>query len=163
MIQRLQCNDNTNATDALSPRHSSTSSPAKKHARKHGRRRGKKSSFDWPCEPHNAVRGEMALWVAVITQAMMDALSRSRHPEAVYYKHEAINWLTGGSRNFKTVCLMAGLDPDYVRSQAKKSLLSPMPWRAEAGTGKRYEERRAYRKHLKARKRVSSLPQPESA
>lgn len=129
--------------------------------RKHAKRR--KISFAWMDEPHNPVRGEMALWVAVITQAMMDALSRSRGPEAQYYKHEAINWLTGNSRNFKTVCALAGLDHSYVRSRAKKALVSPAPWRAEAGTGKRYEERKAYRNRLKQQETdaLSQSPCPE--
>ena len=116
---------------------------------KHKSATPKSNAFDWLLDQNYHVRGEMALWVAVITQAMMDALSRSDNSEARYNKHEAINWLTGNSRNFITVCHYAGLDPDYVRKKAKRALVAPQPWRAEAGKGKRYLERKAYRKSHK--------------
>ena len=114
------------------------------------RRRNKHDYQYWLAEPYNAVRGETALWVAVITQAMMDALSNSRNPETIACKQAAIAWLTGNSRDFHTVCHYAGMDPDYVRKKAKRSLANPTSWRAEAGKGSRYEERKAYRKKIKA-------------
>jgi hypothetical protein len=111
----------------------------------------KRKSKPYSCadEPYNTVRGESSLWVAVITQAMMDALSRAGSSEALYHKHEAINWLTGNSRDFVLVCLFAGYDPDYIRRRAKRALLTPVSWRAEAGKGQRYHELKAYRKRLK--------------
>lgn len=113
------------------------------------RSRGKSSSILWLEEAYNTARGETALWVAVITQAMMDALSRCKKSESRYQKHEAISWLTSNSKDFIDVCLAAGMNPDYVRLKAKKILASPLPWRAEAGKGKRYEERRKYREKQK--------------
>lgn len=110
----------------------------------------KKKSNDslmWLHDAYNSARGETALWVAVITQAMMDALSRSKKTESRYQKHEATCWLTGNSKDFTDVCLCAGMDPDYVRRKAKNILSSPRPWRAAAGEGKRYEERRKYREN----------------
>ncbi|MEK6745985.1 MAG: hypothetical protein AABY33_03025 [Pseudomonadota bacterium] len=89
--------------------------------------------------------GETALWVAVITQAMMDALSRCKKSESIYSKQEAIRWLTGNSKDFNDVCLCAGMNPDYVRRKAKKIIASPRNWRAEAGKGSRYHERKKYR------------------
>ena len=106
----------------------------------------KPKAFEWINDQNHPIRGEIALWVAVITQAMMDALSRSNNSETRYFKHEAINWLTGNSKNFIMVCHNAGLDPDYVRKKAKRALVSPQNWRAEAGKGKRYLERKSYRK-----------------
>jgi hypothetical protein len=41
------------------------------------------------------------------------------------------------------------MDPDYVRRKAKRAIISPKPWRAEAGKGKRYLERKAYRQKNK--------------
>ncbi len=108
--------------------------------------------FEWLDDVNKQVRGETSLWVAVITQAMMDALSNAKTSEARYHKHEAINWLTGNSRNFNTVCHFANLDPDYVRRKAKRAIVSPQNWRAEPGTGKRFYERQAYRKRQKALK-----------
>ena len=100
-------------------------------------------------QTHHA-RGERALWVAVITQAMQDAQSRCQKAESVFCKHEAIHWLTGNSKDFITVCLCADMEPDYVRRKAKQVLGSPRPWRAEAGKGKRYLERKAYRERMRA-------------
>lgn len=96
---------------------------------------------------------EQALWVAVVTQAMMDGLSRSRKPEDQFAKFEAIRWLTGGSADFYDVCLLAGLDPDDVRVRAGRALSDNATWRAHPGTGKRYLQRKAYRERerLKAR------------
>jgi hypothetical protein len=96
----------------------------------------------------------MALWGAVITQAMQDALTRCGNSEAMYHKHEATHWLTGNSRDFVTVCLLAGLEPDYVRRMSKRVLANPGSWRAEAGKGDRYQERKAYRKRLKANRKT---------
>jgi len=114
---------------------------------------------DWLSDPNQPVRGEQALWVAVITQAMMDALSRAGSNEARYHKNEAVNWLTGNGRDFVTVCLQAGLDPNYVRRKAKRTLLNPQNWRADAGKGRRYEERKAYRK----RKQLEKQSAPAAA
>jgi hypothetical protein len=112
-------------------------------------------SLIWLHDAYNSARGETALWVAVITQAMMDGLSRCRKTESKYRKHEATVWLTNNSKDFIDVCLCAGLNPDYVRRKAKQLLSSPRPWRAAAGEGKRYEERRRYREK---RRLEASIP-----
>lgn len=108
-------------------------------------------SLTWLEERCSSARGETALWVAVITQAMMDALSRCQKAESRYQKHEATCWLTSNSKDFVDVCLRASMDPDYVRRKAKKALAAPTPWRAEAGKGKRYMERKHYRAQIRER------------
>jgi hypothetical protein len=120
----------------------------------------KTTGLYWFDDPYNAVQGESAIWVAVITQAMMDALTRSRNPEIIYFKNEAIHWLTGNSKDFVLVCLLAGMDPDYVRQKAKKALLAPIAWRAAPGSGKRYKERKAYREKQKSSAKERSQPDP---
>lgn len=115
---------------------------------KHKKRRGR-NIYSWFDGPYNPVRGENSLWIAVITQAMMDALSRSRNPEARYHKQAAHQWLTGNSKDFLLVCSFAGMDPDYIRRKAKKSLTQPVMWRAAPGQGKRYLERKSYRQKKK--------------
>ncbi|MDE3059739.1 MAG: hypothetical protein KGJ06_01860 [Pseudomonadota bacterium] len=122
------------------------------------RRSDRQTGLAWLDEPYNHAKGEMALWVAVITQAMMDALSQAKTAEASYQKHEAICWLTSNSKDFAMVCLCAGLDPAYVRRKAKKALAAPVPWRAEAGKGKRYLERKAYRRRIKEAVRQTLNP-----
>lgn len=81
-------------------------------------------------EGYNPVKGEMALWSAVITQALMDAGSESRKPEAQHEKAKAIRWLLGNSEDFITVCLNAGLDPHYIRSKAKEAIERGCVWRS---------------------------------
>lgn len=111
---------------------------------------------EWPFGAGiSVIRGEHALWAAVITQAMMDALSRKRTVEAQHYKQEAIHWLTCNSADFITVCLHAGFDPDYIRVQAKRAMANPKPWRAAPGKGKRYHKRQAQRRR---RKQAIALP-----
>ena len=115
------------------------------------RRRRKPTIFDWLEESYNHAQGEMSLWIGVVTQAMIDALGKSRDPEVLYHKHEAIHWLSEGSKDFIMVCQCAGFDPDYVRRKAKRALACPMPWRAPAGKGERYLERKVYRENLRRR------------
>jgi hypothetical protein len=115
----------------------------------------KNQTYIWQQEPINPTKGEMALWTAVITQAVMDALSRSANKEAQFHKHEAIRWLTENSKDFIDVCLNAGMNPDDVRKKAKRVIANPPLWRAEAGTGKRYLERKKYR--LKLKQQAASL------
>lgn len=126
-------------------------------------KRHKIENIEWLNDPNRPVRGETALWVAVITQAMMDALSKAKNNEARYHKYEAINWLTGNSKNFVTVCLNAGLDPNYVRRKAKRAIASPTLWRAEPGKGKRYNERKAYRKRIKSSRPEEREPSSDAA
>jgi type II secretory pathway component PulJ len=122
------------------------------------------SPFFWQEEPYNPVKGEMALWTAVITQALMDALSRSPNKEAQFHKHEAIRWLTENSKDFIEVCHNAGLNPDNVRRKAKKVIANPTLWRAEAGKGKRYLERKRYRLKCRQQKTAATptteIPSP---
>ena len=106
------------------------------------KRKRKETGVQWLDDAHNPTRGESSLWIAVITQAMMDALSQSRGSEAMYHKNEATIWLTENRKDFIDVCLLAGLCPDYVRRKAKKAIASPKNWRAAPGEGKRYHERR---------------------
>lgn len=133
------------------------SSPSPKDRKK---KRIKPTGINWLDEPYCMVKGETALWIAVITQAMMDALSRSGNPEMRYLKDQAIRWLTGNSKDFIEVCLNAGLNPDYVRRKAKKSLLSPVEWRAAPGKGKRYMESKQKRAKHDSQKSSAAI-EPE--
>lgn len=85
---------------------------------------------------------ESGLWRAVITQALMDAASRSRKPEAIHNRHEALEWLLGLTSDFESVCDNAGLNPDYVRTEARKALHRGFVWRLPPGQGWRTKARR---------------------
>lgn len=91
---------------------------------------------DVETDAHNPVRGEMALWQAVITQALMDARGESKKTEAEHDKRLARIWLKGVGDDFADVCLYAGLTPEYVKLRAREALARGCRWRAEAGNGK---------------------------
>ena len=84
---------------------------------------------------------EPGLWRAVITQALMDAASRSRKSEAKRSRNDAFNWLLSDSPDFESVCDNAGLDPDYVRTRARQALHRGFEWRLPAGQGWRTQAR----------------------
>lgn len=86
---------------------------------------------------------EPGLWRAVITQALMDAATASSKPEARKARADAIQWLLSPSDDFDDVCDNAGLDPDYVRSQAFIALQRGCSWRLPVGQGWRTKARAA--------------------
>jgi len=77
----------------------------------------------------DSVRGERALWRAVITQALMDAGSNSAKKEMKYDKAQAIAWLASGSKDFHQVCTLADMDPEYVRQKSKEAIKRGCSWR----------------------------------
>lgn len=99
-------------------------------------------------EPHNynPVKGEMALWTAVITQALMDAGSESRKPDAQHEKAKAIRWLLGNSEDFVTVCQNAGLDPDNIRRKALSAIERGCVWRQ--GMAEQRKKRLQTKQHI---------------
>lgn len=78
-------------------------------------------------EPVNPTNHEQALWRAVILQMVTDALSLSRKSEARHYKREALAWLTSYSRDFRTVCELAGFEPEYIHGCIKLFLETHRP------------------------------------
>lgn len=95
---------------------------------------------------HTAIQSfadhESALWRAVITQALMDAASRSSKHEAIRNRQEAREWLLGLTSDFESVCDNAGMDPDYVRTEARRALHRGFVWRLPPGQGWRTQARR---------------------
>jgi len=73
---------------------------------------------------------ERALWIAVIAQAIDDALMEfdgggldkkiKRDRRKIFHQGAAADWLTSGRLSFKMVCLWAGLDEYYVQYSYKK-------------------------------------------
>jgi hypothetical protein len=67
---------------------------------------------------------ERVLWMSVLQQAVMDALRAPRptHPlvaAAVFYaendRDQARAWIEGGGKDFREVCTLAGVDPEWVQ------------------------------------------------
>jgi glutamate-1-semialdehyde aminotransferase len=86
----------------------------------------------------DAYGSQQAMWRAVIVQALMDAASQSKKPEAEISRREAMVWLRGKSADFKEVCENAGFDPEFVREMAAKCLADGCAWRKAPGFGDRY-------------------------
>ena len=109
----------------------------------------------------NPVRGEQALWQAVITQALMDAASGSSKAEAQQDKMQAIRWLMGGSDDFISVCHHAGMDPEFVQQKVREALARNCRWRAEPGQGPK-ATKAEFPKHYETKSAVSAslLPPP---
>lgn len=57
---------------------------------------------------------ERTLWQAVLLTALQDATSDSETRDAWLAKRDADRWLRQQGKDFKTVCLLAGFDPDHV-------------------------------------------------
>ncbi len=124
--------------------------PAKKH-------RVSIKPHDWAMGNLPTASSDKALWIAVISRAMLDAISTANDAEQRYHRQEAIAWLTGGGMDFHMVCLMAGMEPSEIRRKAKHAISNPRPWRAAPRTGARFLERLAYRQKLKSRKEIHAL------
>lgn len=86
---------------------------------------------------------EPGLWRAVITQALMDAANASSKSQARRSRADARAWLLGQGTDFELVCDNAGLDPDYVRSRARRALERDCQWRLPIGEGWRAKARQA--------------------
>jgi hypothetical protein len=61
------------------------------------------------------------LWASVITQALQDLMIKGKNKERQRAKSDAVKWFfEGGSqeRDFKYVCSLAGISPEFVRKLA---------------------------------------------
>lgn len=83
------------------------------------------------------MKGESALWRAVITQALQDAGSKSKKREMIFHRNDATAWLRGMTEDFAVVCLEAGMNPEYVRWKAREALARGCVWRKPKGAGPR--------------------------
>jgi len=59
---------------------------------------------------------EQKLWQSVVVKAALDATSNpSSSSEDHLAQKQADAWLRAGGADFKEVCNLAGLDPDFIR------------------------------------------------
>ena len=116
---------------------------AERNRRRRKRRLEKHTGVDWidPEDGYGAVRGERALWRAVIVQMLEDAASQSAKDHDKYNKEMARNWLESNSQDFYMVCDLAGFDVGYLRTNIKKALLNNCKWRAESKPRKKIQKK----------------------
>ena len=105
-----------------------------RNARRRRIRLDRHTGLDWidPENGYGKVRGEQALWRAVIMQMLEDAATGSMKSHDQYNKVIARNWLTSDSDDFYMVCDLAGFDVGYLRTNVKKALLNNCKWRKES-------------------------------
>jgi hypothetical protein len=74
--------------------------------------------------------GCVALWRAVLAQAIMDAKSRRTKQEYGYIRNTAIFWLLENTVDFTMVCDFAGYEPDATRKLILNAQARGFIWRA---------------------------------
>lgn len=72
---------------------------------------------------------EIALWRAVILQAVLDASTRSKKPEMKRIKAKAIEWIDSSNPDFLQVCEFANYSHEYVLKKAKHAILNDQEWK----------------------------------
>jgi hypothetical protein len=100
---------------------------------------------------------EQKLAAAKILMMLRDLAGVSPHESNPLYRERyralAHHWFFSSGQDFEAWCEMAGFHPATVRIKAKNLLDNGWPqWRARAGKGSRYEERKAYRARSKQRR-----------
>ena len=65
---------------------------------------------------------EQRMFLNVITQAIHDAVYKGDDRYYSYHRDQAIAWLTSNSIDFRVVCRLADLDPDYTHLKMSKAL-----------------------------------------
>lgn len=61
-----------------------------------------------------ALTPEQELWQSVVFTAFMDATRNETENREEQSRREADRWIRGKGRDFRQVCSMAGMDPDFL-------------------------------------------------
>tara|TARA_R100001440_G_scaffold18164_2_gene30638 strand:- start:1581 stop:1886 length:306 start_codon:yes stop_codon:yes gene_type:complete len=67
---------------------------------------------------------EQRMFLNVITQAIHDAAYKGSDRYYEYHKDQAVAWLTSNSQDFRVICRLADLDPDYTFLKLSKAIKS---------------------------------------
>jgi hypothetical protein len=84
----------------------------------------------------------MKLARAKILQALVDIGYQGQKPGLVAERNRAWAWVFSDRSDFRAFCSDACYSPIIVRHKAREVAESGLQWRAEAGTGKRYDPAR---------------------
>ena len=67
---------------------------------------------------------EQRMFLNVITQAIHDAAYKGEDRYYSYHRDQARAWLVSNSIDFRVICRLADLDPDYTHLKMSKALKS---------------------------------------
>lgn len=74
---------------------------------------------------------EQELWQSVVVTAFMDATRpNSANRDDMRARSDADRWIRGNGRDFRQVCSMAGMDPDFLHQAYIKGRVDPERLRA---------------------------------
>ncbi len=82
---------------------------------------------------------EVALWRAVILQAIQDLLTESKRTEEKNARNSALCWLDINNKDFIIVCYLAGLNPEFVLRKVRDGVINQSKWRRKCDIGKGVE------------------------
>ena len=71
---------------------------------------------------HQERSPEFVLWQAVIAQAITDAKYNGLRKNYLECKRVAIAWFSNFSKDFKTICQYADIDPDYAYKKIQTAM-----------------------------------------
>ena len=63
-------------------------------------------------------RDYQSVWRAVISQALIDIASCASNKKAAKDRRDALKWFMERDESFDTVCVLADVDPEYLRERA---------------------------------------------
>lgn len=86
------------------------------------------------------IRKEVAMWRAVIMQALLDCVNMSKRTEDKVAKNQALRWFSMQNENFLMVCEFAHLDPSQVLRKANKAIKNDCKWRNDVMKKRRQDK-----------------------
>lgn len=70
-----------------------------------------------------------SVWRATITQAVIDATSKSSKTADIVERNAVLSWFSLNSSGFLTVCALADLNPEFVLERIKLAIKHPEKWK----------------------------------
>lgn len=86
---------------------------------------------------------EQELWQTVVYNAILESLYPGEGRERRNAKRDAIRWIEFGGRDFKRVCSLAGLDPDFIQDAWRAGRFNLADLKCSAYSERKEEQRKA--------------------